>query len=123
MKPPVPTPAHFTSRLRSPYVAARVGVWLGVSFLVCFVTGLISHYAQEVGQPIPFPTNPSWGYRLNQGLHVASGTAAIPLLLIKLWTVYPKLFEGFPSAMPAAWSLSVWSEPPLPCSSPLASSN
>lgn len=96
MKPPIPTPELFTSRLRSPYVAARVGVWLGICFAICFVTGLISHYAQEVNQPIPFPTDPAWGYRLNQGLHVASGVAAIPLLLIKLWTVYPRLFEGFP---------------------------
>lgn len=71
-------------------------MWLGISFAICFVTGLISHYAQEVNQPIPFPTDPAWGYRLTQGLHVASGVAAIPLLLIKLWAVYPRLFEGFP---------------------------
>ncbi len=96
MKPPFPTPELFTSRLRSPYVAARIGVWLGVCFALCFVTGLISHYSQEVSQPIPFPTNPAWGYRLNQGLHVATGIAAIPLLLVKLWTVYPRLFAGFP---------------------------
>jgi DMSO/TMAO reductase YedYZ molybdopterin-dependent catalytic subunit len=31
-------------------------------------------------------------YRVNQGLHVLSGVAAIPLLLAKLWSVYPKLF-------------------------------
>jgi DMSO/TMAO reductase YedYZ molybdopterin-dependent catalytic subunit len=31
-------------------------------------------------------------YRVNQGLHVLSGIAAIPLLVAKLWTVYPKLF-------------------------------
>ncbi|MGB3761771.1 MAG: molybdopterin-dependent oxidoreductase [Ornithinimicrobium sp.] len=96
MKPPVPTPELFTSRLRSPYVAARIGVWLGVCFGICFVTGLVSHYSQEVNQPIPFPTSPAWGYRLNQGLHVATGIAAIPLLLVKLWTVYPRLFAGFP---------------------------
>ncbi len=88
-----PAPEHFTSRLRSPAVAARVGVWLGASFGVCFVTGLISHYAQLPTHPIPFPTSPSWGYRLTQGLHVTTGTAAIPLLLVKLWSVYPRLFE------------------------------
>lgn len=91
--PKVPAPEDFTSRLRSPAVAARVGVWLGISFGVCFLTGLISHYAQNPGQPIPFPTSPSWGYRLTQGLHVITGTAAVPLLLVKLWVVYPKLFE------------------------------
>ncbi len=89
----IPAPEHFGSRLRSPAVAARVGVWLGAAFGVCFVTGLISHYAQLPTHPVPFPTAPSWGYRLTQGLHVTSGMAAIPLLLVKLWTVYPRLFE------------------------------
>lgn len=91
-----PAPEHFTSRLRSPHVAARVGLWLGIAFIICFVTGLISHYAQEPDQPIPFPTSPAWGYRVTQGLHVISGTAAIPLLLVKLWTVYPNLFARPP---------------------------
>jgi hypothetical protein len=90
------SPERFTSRLRSPHVAARVGLWLGISFGICFVTGLISHYAQEPGQRIPFPTSPSWGYRLTQGLHVTTGTAAIPLLLVKLWIVYPNLFARVP---------------------------
>lgn len=94
---PVPRPESFGSRLRSPAVAARVGLWLGVCFGVCFLTGLVSHYAQEPSQPIPFPTSPSWGYRLTQGLHVTTGTAAIPLLLVKLWTVYPRLFERLPA--------------------------
>ncbi len=93
----VPSESDFTSRLRSPAVAARVGLWLGIAFGVCFLTGLISHYAQNGDQPIPFPTAPSWGYRVTQGLHVISGTAAIPLLLVKLWSVYPKLFQGLPA--------------------------
>ena len=91
-----PAPEDFTSRLRSPAVAARVGLWLGVCFGICFLTGLISHYSQEPSQPIPFPTSPSWGYRLTQGLHVTTGIASIPLLLVKLWSVYPKLFERPP---------------------------
>ena len=33
-----------------------------------------------------------WGYRLTQGLHVAAGTACVPLLLVKLWTVYPRFW-------------------------------
>jgi len=89
----IPAPEHFGSRLRSPAVAARVGVWLGAAFGICFLTGLVSHYAQLPTHPIPFPTAPSWGYRLTQGLHVTSGMAAIPLLLVKLWSVYPRLFE------------------------------
>ncbi len=91
-----PAPEHFTSRLRSPHVAARVGLWLGVCFGICFLTGLVSHYAQNPTQPVPFPTSPSWGYRVTQGLHVITGTAAIPLLLVKLWSVLPKLFERPP---------------------------
>ncbi len=94
---PGPKPEHFTSRLRSPAVAARVGLWLGISFGICFLTGLLSHYAQNTSQPIPFPASPSWGYRVTQGLHVVTGTAAVPLLLVKLWTVYPRLFERPPS--------------------------
>lgn len=89
----IPAPEHFGSRLRSPAVAARVGVWLSAAFGICFLTGLVSHYAQLPTHPVPFPTSPSWGYRLTQGLHVTSGMAAIPLLLVKLWTVYPRLFE------------------------------
>ena len=73
-----------------------MGVWVGICFGIAFVTGLISHYAQAGNQPIPFPTSPAWGYRLTQGLHVVAGTAAIPLLLVKLWTVYPKLFQARP---------------------------
>jgi len=30
---------------------------------------------------------------MSQGLHLICGTAAIPLLLVKLWSVFPKLFE------------------------------
>lgn len=89
----IPSEDSFSSRLRSAAVAARVGLWLGICFLVALATGLISHYAQVDHQPVPLPTSPSWGYRVTQGLHVAAGTAAIPLLLIKLWVVFPKLFQ------------------------------
>ncbi|CAB4728104.1 MAG: molybdopterin-dependent oxidoreductase [Actinobacteria bacterium] len=98
-RPSPPQESDFTSRLRSPAVAARVGTWLGVCFGIAFVTGLISHYAQNHSQPIPFPTSPSWGYRLTQGLHIVTGTASIPLLLVKLWTVFPKLFARPPRGM------------------------
>lgn len=99
--PAAPTEADFTSRLRSATVAARVGLWLGVSFGICFLTGLLSHYAQNPVQPIPFPASPSWGYRLTQGLHVVSGTAAVPLLLVKLWSVFPRLFIRPPKELRA----------------------
>lgn len=92
----LPHEAAFGSRLRSAAVAARVGLWLGVCFGVAFVTGLVSHYAQLPHQPVPFPTVPVWGYRVTQGLHVVAGTAAVPLLLVKLWSVYPRLFAAVP---------------------------
>lgn len=95
----VPTGPSFTSRLRSAAVAARVGLWLGICFGICFLTGLVSHYAQDVSQPLGFPTSPVWGYRVTQGLHVVTGTACVPLLLVKLWTVYPALFRRPPRGL------------------------
>ena len=95
----LPDEQAFTSRLRSPAVAARVGVWLGACFALAFVTGLVSHEAHLAHPLVPLPTRPVWFYRVTQGVHVASGTAAIPLLLVKLWTVYPKLFARPPRAV------------------------
>ena len=43
------------------------------------------------------PASPSWLFRLTQGVHVATGIATIPLLLFKLWTVYPLLFTWPPA--------------------------
>ncbi len=103
----IPSESDFHSDLRSPAVAARVGLWLGIAFAVCFLTGLISHYAQNQSQPIPFPTAPSWGYRVTQGLHVISGTAAIPLLLVKLWSVFPRLFQRPSTASLGSFAVSV----------------
>ncbi len=42
------------------------------------------------------PSRPVWGYQLSQGLHVASGIALVPLVLAKLWVVYPRLFTWPP---------------------------
>ncbi|TYL46223.1 molybdopterin-dependent oxidoreductase [Nocardioides sp. BGMRC 2183] len=92
----VPRADDFGSRLRSAALAVRVGRLLGVCFALAFVTGVISHYAQLDRPPLPIPTSPAWGYRVNQALHVLSGTAAVPLLLVKLWTVYPLLFTRGP---------------------------
>lgn len=85
-----------TSRLRSAAVAARVGVVLGVCFGICFLTGLLSHWAQLPRPAVPFPSSPAWGYRVTQGLHVTTGIACVPLLLVKLWSVQPRLVHPFP---------------------------
>ena len=82
-----------TATLRGTAVTARVGLWLGVAVAVCFVTGLISHFIQHPQPWFFWPTRPVWLYRVTQGLHVISGIAAIPLIVVKLWSVWPKLFE------------------------------
>ncbi|MGY2065485.1 molybdopterin-dependent oxidoreductase [Blastococcus sp. SYSU DS0619] len=87
----------FPSPLHSERRSARVGVWLGLAFLVCFLTGLVSDLVQSGPAWFSWPSSPVWLYGLTQGLHVATGLAAIPLLLVKLWTVYPLLFEWPPA--------------------------
>jgi len=87
----------FSSPLRSTVVTARIGRILGILIAICFVTGLLSHYQYYPWSWLPEPASPVWGYRLSQGLHVATGTASIPLLLVKLWSVYPNLFRWPPA--------------------------
>ena len=48
-----------------------------------------------------WPTHPSWLYAFTQGLHVTLGLAVLPILLAKLWSVIPKLFEWPPVRSPA----------------------
>lgn len=96
-RPPRPSVSlfpTFSGKLHDARTATAIGRWLGAAITVCFITGVISHYLQH---PPPWlanelPSRPYWGYRVTQGLHVASGIAAIPLLTAKLWTVYPRLF-------------------------------
>ncbi|MEX2586564.1 MAG: molybdopterin-dependent oxidoreductase [Actinomycetota bacterium] len=94
----------FTSKLHSEKTAAIMGMALGVSFAICFITGLLSHGIQNPPSWFLWPSRPVNLYRVMQGLHVATGIAAIPLLLAKLWTVYPRLFtwppvESLPHAL------------------------
>jgi hypothetical protein len=76
--------------------AAWLGISLGVAFGICFLTGLLSHLIQHPPGWFVWPARPAGLYRVTQGLHVATGIAAIPLLLVKLWTVYLKLFRWPP---------------------------
>lgn len=96
MRPRPPRKRDFTSTLRTPEVAARVGTWLGVCFTVAFLTGVWSHLYQNQPDWLSIPTRPVWLYRVTQGVHYLSGTAAVPLLLVKLYAVYPKLFAPVP---------------------------
>lgn len=74
---------------------------LGVGFVVCFVTGIYSHLLQDPLAWLPLPVAPLHLYGWTQGVHVVVGSALIPLVLAKLWVVFPKLF-----AWPAVRSLS-----------------
>ncbi len=76
--------------------AAILGIALGVSFTICFLTGLYSHLLQQPPTWISVPPAPAGLFRITQGLHVATGIASIPLLLAKLWSVYPRLFAWPP---------------------------
>ena len=86
----------FSCQVRSAALTARLGRMLGIAFGICFVTGLISRYQYTPWSWVAIPAVPVWGYRLTQGVHVITGIAAIPLLLVKLWSVAPKLFEWPP---------------------------
>lgn len=93
----LPRPDDFTSRSRGTGLTARVGVALGVAFGLCFVTGIWSHLQQDPQDWVPLGPSPAWLYRVTQGVHVVAGTAAVPLLLVKLWSVFPRLFLRPPS--------------------------
>jgi DMSO/TMAO reductase YedYZ molybdopterin-dependent catalytic subunit len=87
---------RFSSPVRHERTASLLGIALGAAFALCFVTGLLSHAAQTHTPWFPWPARPAWLYRVTQGLHVFTGLACIPLLLGKLWAVYPKLWRWPP---------------------------
>jgi len=88
----IPDEADLRTTLRTPAVAARVGVWLGLCFGIAFLTGLYSHALQDPPGWFTPLTRPVWIYRLSQGLHYLTGVACVPLLLVKLYAVYPRFF-------------------------------
>jgi DMSO/TMAO reductase YedYZ molybdopterin-dependent catalytic subunit len=91
------------------------GAVLLAALPVVIVTGLLSYvaYGPQYGQAIPgdvgilhlpffdWPASPSWLYRLTQGLHVGLGMILVPVVLAKLWSVVPKLFDWPPVRSPA----------------------
>jgi hypothetical protein len=88
--------SRFTSPLHDERIAAWLGIALGVCFATAFITGLYSHFAQHPPSWFELPARPAGLYRITQGIHVATGIASIPLLLAKLWVVFPKLFHWPP---------------------------
>jgi hypothetical protein len=96
--------------VHSERVAARLGLALATTFTICFLTGLYSHFAQHPSLGFELPARPVGLYRFTQGLHVVTGIASIPLLLAKLWSVYPRLFQWppFTSAAQAIERLAIF---------------
>ncbi|MFB8041431.1 molybdopterin-dependent oxidoreductase [Streptomyces hydrogenans] len=111
--PPGPArPEFWRSPLRGPWLTAVLGLVLLVGVTVLFVTGLLSYAAYNpdlspVNDQTPdkgwlgfylfsWPTSPYWLYRVNQGVHVVLGVVLVPVLLAKLWSVIPKLFQWPP---------------------------
>jgi DMSO/TMAO reductase YedYZ molybdopterin-dependent catalytic subunit len=112
--PPGPFRARFwRSPLRGPWLTAVFSVALLPGITLMFLTGLASYAAYNpnvarvndttpdkglLGSWLPpWPAAP-WGlYWVTQGVHVTLGLVLIPIVLAKLWSVLPKLFEWPPA--------------------------
>jgi DMSO/TMAO reductase YedYZ molybdopterin-dependent catalytic subunit len=111
MKVTQKTRAPWRSPLRGRWLTSVFGAVLLLTLPTVILTGLLSYiaYGPQFDQAIPgdvgwlklptfdWPTNPSWLYRLTQGLHVGLGLVLIPVVLAKLWSVIPKLFVWPPA--------------------------
>ncbi|TNH28991.1 hypothetical protein FHG89_13720 [Micromonospora orduensis] len=98
------------SPLRGPWLTAVYGTALLVALPLVIITGLLDYvaYGPQFDQAFPtdvgwlrlpafdWPTRPSWLFRVTQGLHVTLGIVLIPVVLGKLWSVLPKLFDWPP---------------------------
>ncbi|GAC1517707.1 MAG: molybdopterin-dependent oxidoreductase [Acidimicrobiales bacterium] len=87
----------YQSPLRDERLAAVLGAALGSLVTICFLTGLYSHLHQHPVSWLPVPARPAGLFRITQGVHVAAGIASLPVLLAKLWLVWPR-FVSFPPA-------------------------
>ena len=81
---------------RNPRAAVAIGRLLGTAFLVCFATGLYSHFIQDPLPGMAFLTRPIWLYQVSQGIHITAGIICFPLIFAKLYTIFPALFESPP---------------------------
>ncbi|RZU75369.1 molybdopterin-dependent oxidoreductase-like protein [Micromonospora kangleipakensis] len=102
---------RWRSPLRGPWLTSVYGLVLLVGLPLVFLTGLLDYlaYGPQFGQAFPrdvgwlrlppfdWPTRPSWLFRVTQGLHVTVGITLIPVVLGKLWSVIPKLFDWPPA--------------------------
>jgi len=81
---------------RNPRMAVVIGRLLGLAFLVCFGTGIYSHFLQDPLPWMTFPTRPVGLYQVSQGIHITAGILCFPLLFAKLYIVFPELFQTPP---------------------------
>ncbi|OBF95525.1 hypothetical protein A5790_07405 [Mycobacterium sp. 852002-51152_SCH6134967] len=102
---------RWRSPLRGLWLTSVFGSVLLIGLPVVILTGLLSYiaYGPQFDQAIPgdvgwlklptfdWPTDPSWLYRLTQGLHVGLGLVLVPVVLAKLWSVIPRLFAWPPA--------------------------
>ncbi|MFF4827678.1 molybdopterin-dependent oxidoreductase [Streptomyces sp. NPDC001312] len=111
--PPGPfRPGFWRSPLRGPWLTSVFGLALLIGIPLIFVTGMLSYASYNPGLDrindqtpdkgllgfylFDWPTDPYWLYRLTQGVHVTLGVVLVPVVLAKLWSVIPKLFEWLP---------------------------
>ncbi|SCL47474.1 molybdopterin-dependent oxidoreductase [Micromonospora chersina] len=106
------------SPVRGPWLTSVLGAVLLATLPLVIVTGLLDWiaYGPRLDQAFPrdvgwlhppvfdWPTRPAWLFRLTQGLHVTLGIVLVPVVLGKLWSVVPKLFD-WPPARSAAQAL------------------
>jgi hypothetical protein len=78
---------------RNPRMAVVIGRLLAIAFLLCFGTGIYSHFIQEPLPWMAFSTRPIWLYQVTQGTHIVAGILCFPLILAKLYSVFPELFQ------------------------------
>jgi len=92
------------SPIRGPWLTSVLGTLLVPAITVIALTGFIDHWAHygndSVGPAGDIPALfhftaswPSWSYAATQGMHVTLGMMVFPLVLAKLWSVMPKLFQ------------------------------
>jgi DMSO/TMAO reductase YedYZ molybdopterin-dependent catalytic subunit len=111
--PPGPfRPEFWKSPLRSPKLTAMLGLVLLIGLPVVAITGLLSNdayqpglgtnaLARDIHGPLDiylfaWPSGFKWLYAITQGAHVIVGITLFPVVLAKLWSVIPKLFEWPP---------------------------
>ncbi|MGA4688093.1 molybdopterin-dependent oxidoreductase [Micromonospora sp. AB353] len=99
------------SPVRGPWLTSVFGVVLLATLPLVIITGLLDWiaYGPRLGQAFPsdvgwlhppvfdWPTRPAWLFRLTQGLHVTLGIVLVPVVVAKLWSVVPKLFDWPPA--------------------------